>query len=56
MVNKDGFKKGRRTNLPLTKIQSIIKTRNIEDGILKCKIFGCKGKPLIEDIATGEII
>jgi len=56
MSNKNTIKKIFRANSSLTEIQPVIKTRNMEDGLLQCKIFGCKGKPLIEDTATGEII
>jgi transcription initiation factor TFIIB len=56
MDKKYGFKKNLGTNSSHTLNQSVIKTRNIEDGALKCKILSCKGRPLIEDVATGEII
>jgi transcription initiation factor TFIIB len=56
MDKKYGFKQGFLVNSSHTEIQFINKTRNIEDGVLKCKIFGCKGKPLIADDVTGEII
>lgn len=56
MDNKGGFKKSSHANSLLSKTRSIIKTQIIEDGSLQCKIFGCKGTPLINDVTTGEII
>lgn len=56
MDKKYGFRQGFLVNSSHTEIQSVIKIRHMEDVVLKCKIFGCKGKPLIADDVTGEII